>query len=411
MSNIDMSEMTSKEMLNYYLSKSYSDAREGKERGELVCWSSSIAPNEFCEAMGIHMLYPENHAAAVGAKHGAMDLLEVAEQEGYSLDNCAYARINLAYTKSRECVGESMPLPDFVIVCNNICETLVKWYENLAYELDIPIIFIDVPYNYGMEASDWSLDYIADEFTQTIKQLEEICGRPFDYEKFDQAMDMSLQTCYWWLQAMDMASVKPSPLNGFDIFNYMALIVCMRGQAGARDTFKKLAEELKVKADQGIGGLKGAEEKQRFMWDGIAVWPYLGPCLKTFKSFGMNMTGSTYPIAWNLEYTKGDLRSMARAYTQMYNNMSLEFQIRMKSDVVSHYNCDGVTYHLNRSCKCMGFMFAEIQEEVKKRTGKPYVTFDGDQCDPRNFSEAQFQTRIQSLSEMIDQAESEEVQA
>ena len=67
--------MTSREMLNYYLSKSYQDAREGKARGELVCWSSSIAPNEFCEAMGVHMLYPENHAAAVSARHGALDLL------------------------------------------------------------------------------------------------------------------------------------------------------------------------------------------------------------------------------------------------------------------------------------------------------------------------------------------------
>ena len=38
-----------------------------------------------------------------------------------------------------------VPLPDLVITCNNICNTLLKWYENLAKELDIPCIIIDVP--------------------------------------------------------------------------------------------------------------------------------------------------------------------------------------------------------------------------------------------------------------------------
>lgn len=396
--------MTSREMLNYHLSKAYSDAREGKARGELVCWSSSIAPNEFCEAMGIHMLYPENHAAAIGAKHGALDLLSVAEREGYSIDNCAYARINLAYMKTQQCVGESMPLPDFILICNNICETLVKWYENLAHELKVPIIFIDVPYNYDYSPSSHSLDYITDQFTNAIRQMEEITGRTFDYDKFDAAMDMSIQSCQWWSKAMNMAGITPSPLNGFDVFNYMALIVCMRGKAGCRDTFKKLAEELQARVDSGEPAFKDGE-KHRFMWDGIAVWPYLSPCYKTFKGLGMNMTGSTYPVAWALDYERGDMRSMAKAYTSMYNNMSLEFQIDLKSDVVTRYNCQGVTYHLNRSCKCMGFLFQEIQEEVKKRTGTPYITFDGDQCDPRNFSEAQFQTRVQGLSEMMQQEE------
>ena len=77
-------ELTSSGMLGYYLNKSYADAAAAKERGELICWSSSIAPNEFCEAMGIHVIYPENHAAAVAAKGGALDLLEVAEKKGYS---------------------------------------------------------------------------------------------------------------------------------------------------------------------------------------------------------------------------------------------------------------------------------------------------------------------------------------
>ena len=223
---------SSREMLGYYLNKSYQDAAEGKARGELVCWASSIAPCEFCETMGVHMLYPENHAAAIAAKHGAEEMIQHAEHMGYSVDNCSYARINMAYVDRKHCIAEDMPLPDFVLVCNNICETLIKWYENLAYQLQIPIILIDVPYNYEPEPSEWAIDYIAAQFEHAITQMEEITGKKFDYDRYHEVMQIAAESSYWWTKAMGMASAEPSPLNGFDIFNYMALIVCMRGKTG-----------------------------------------------------------------------------------------------------------------------------------------------------------------------------------
>lgn len=393
---------SSREMLAYYLNKSYQDAAEGKARGELVCWASSIAPCEFTETMGIHMLYPENHAAAIAAKHGAEELIQHAENMGYSLDNCSYARINLAYMDVKNCVAENMPLPDFVLVCNNICETLIKWYENIAHELDIPIIMIDVPYNYDYEPSEWAIDYIVAQFEHAIGQMEEITGRKFDREKYMEVMKTAERNCYWWTKAMSLASAEPSPLNGFDIFNYMALIVCMRGKPGCGDTFQKLAEELQEKIDKGEGAFKEGEH-YRIMWDGIACWPYLSHNYKTMKALGMNMTGSTYPRGWKLDYKPGDIRGMARAYTSVGNNLSLGAQIDLKTDVINCYNCKGVTYHLNRSCKTMCFLFHEMQNQIAGRTSTPYITFDGDQSDPRNFSKAQYETRVQGLAEMMEQ--------
>ena len=52
----------------------------------------------------------------------------------------------------------------------------------------------------------------------------------------------------------------------------------------------------------------------------------------------------------------------------------------------------------------MDFMQYEQQRILNARTGVPITTFDGDQSDPRNFSPAQFETRLQALMEMIDQA-------
>ena len=94
---------------------------------------------------------------------------------------------------------------------------------------------------------------------------------------------------------------------------------------------------------------------------------------------------------------------MARAYASVGNNMSAKFQSDMIVDVVKDHNCTGVSYHLNRSCKTMSFLYQEIQDSIAERTGVPYITFDGDQSDPRNFSKAQFETRLQGLAEMMDQ--------
>ena len=33
----------------------------------------------------------------------------------------------------------------------------------------------------------------------------------------------------------------------------------------------------------------------------------------------------------------------------------------------------------------------------------PLATFDGDQADPRNFSEAQYETRVQGLAEVMEE--------
>ena len=62
---------------------------------------------------------------------------------------------------------------------------------------------------------------------------------------------------------------------------------------------------------------------------------------------------------------------------------------------------DGLIMHQNRSCKNMSLLNNEGGQRVQKNLGVPYVIFDGDQTDARNFSEAQFDTRVEALAEMM----------
>jgi benzoyl-CoA reductase/2-hydroxyglutaryl-CoA dehydratase subunit BcrC/BadD/HgdB len=367
--------------------------------------------------MDIAMIYPETHAAGAGARKASQDLLDVAHSKGYNIDICSYARTNLGYMellKQEAMTGEKperlatskaayVPLPDLVITCNNICNTLLKWYENLAKELNIPCIIIDVPFNHTMPVPRHNKAYIADQIRAAIKQLEDITGRAFDYDKFLKVQEQVQRSVYWWNKVATYAHQKPSPLNGFDLFNYMALIVCARARDYAEITFHKFADELEAKAAAGQYAFGAAEnEKSRVTWEGIAVWTYLGATFKGLKNVGSVMTGSAYPGLWSLVYTPGDLESMGEAYTNVYINTCGSNRYEEFYKVVSKAKSDGMVLHLNRSCKLMGLLNNEGAEYVNAKMGIPFVSFDGDQTDPNVFSQAQYETRVQALAEMME---------
>ena len=55
-----------------------------------------------------------------------------------------------------------------------------------------------------------------------------------------------------------------------------------------------------------------------------------------------------------------------------------------------------------RSCKpWVGIMF-EMERQLSQKHDLPYTMFDADQADPRVFSEAQFETRLQGLQEAME---------
>ena len=49
----------------------------------------------------------------------------------------------------------------------------------------------------------------------------------------------------------------------------------------------------------------------------------------------------------------------------------------------------------------MSFIQYEMARRVAEKTDLPYAGFDGDQADPRNFAESQFETRVEGLVEVM----------
>ncbi len=62
---------------------------------------------------------------------------------------------------------------------------------------------------------------------------------------------------------------------------------------------------------------------------------------------------------------------------------------------------EGAIIHINRSCKHWSGNMYELERQLREKVGIPTVTFDGDQPIRELFSEAQYETRIQGLVEIM----------
>lgn len=174
--------LTSKDLLNELTAKHYQTALQAKAEGRPVVWATSICPNELLDAMDLVTVYPENHAAAIGARKEAMKFIEYAEGIGYSADICSYARVNMGYVDLQHAEAQDIPLPDLIFSSTNICNTVLKWYENIAKKLNIPLILFDMPFNHTYEVADNATAYIRGQLENAIRQLEEFTGRKMQME-------------------------------------------------------------------------------------------------------------------------------------------------------------------------------------------------------------------------------------
>ena len=297
---------SAKARLGKIAAEAYSSAQAAKERGEMVGWCSSNFPVEIPETLGLAVVYPENQAAVKSAPE------------------------------------QDMPQPDFLLCCNNICNCMIKWYENLAKELNIPMIMIDIPFNPDYEVSDAEVAYVRDQFRAAIAQLEELTGKKWSEEKYNEVREISGRTSRAWLKATACAHYEPSPFNGFDLLNHMAVMVTARGKLEAAEAMEKLYQEYEENHEKGVSTFR-TEEKYRIMFEGIACWPWLRVTSTGLKSRGINMVTTIYADAFGFIYD--DFDDMCRAYCKVPNAINLEYARDKRVTLCKNNKVEGLLVH------------------------------------------------------------------
>ncbi len=372
----------------------------GRQSGWPVAWVTSGAPVELLRAMDVLPVYPENYAAFC-ASQGAVPLCEVAEREGYSRDLCSYARISIGAAT----LGDDAPLaglghPDLLVACNNICGTVVKWFEALARRFEAPLFVLDTPFLHDETISPHALAYVAGQLEDLVRWLES-AGRRLDRERLAETLALSNQAVALWRQIRELCRARPSPLNAPDLFVTMAPIVSLRGTPEAVAFYRGLYDEANARVRGGVSAVAG--ERFRLLWDNIAIWPRIYHFFSHFARRGACFVADTYTGAWDAEIAVGEpLEALVRTYLGIFLNHSLAYRARRMIELSRDYACDGFVMHVNRSCKPFSLGQPAAQSLVSRATGLPGLLFEADMCDPRAYTEAPLETRIEAYLEALE---------
>lgn len=373
----------------------------GRPLRKPVAWVTSGAPVEVLRALGIFAVYPENYGAVCGAARLGTELCREAEAKGYSQDLCSYARSNIgSLTKRDKAPAGGLPNPDLLVICNNICGTVLKWYEELSRIFNVPMLIIDTPFIYD-QVEERHISYVTRQLQNLASQLEELTGRKFKEEKLKRQMTAAQETVNLWKEIRDMCKIKPSPLNIPDLFLNLAPIVSLRGTKTAISYYKTLRDEVKIRVEHGKGAVAG--EKFRLLWDNIAIWYNLFHFFRMFSDRGACFVTDTYTGGWVMDISSGDpWRSLAQTYTAVFLNRSLEFRVQQMVDLVHEFEVDGFVMHSNRSCKPYSLVQEEIRRQVTRETGVPGMMIEADMADARVYAEEQTRTRVQAFLETLE---------
>jgi len=375
-----------------------------------VAWITSGGPVELLIAMGIIPIYPENHGAMIGAKKMGVALSDVAEEMGYSRDLCSYFRVDLGQSVVNKSPVSGIPIlakpglpkPDVLICCNNICGTVMKWYEVQARRFNVPLIFLDTPYNYDGPL-DHLIEYVSKQFEEIIPELEKATGRRFSEKRFAQTAQLANEGIKLWSQVLAASENRPAPMSCFDAFFFLAPVVTLRGTRDVVDFYEDLIKELHERVASGQGAVP--EEKYRIIWDNIPIWYQVRGLSKILARYGACLVADTYTNAWadNDIDPSRPFESMARAYATIFLNRNLETKVESLCQLTERYQADGFIMHSNRSCKPYSFGQLDIKAAVTERTGLPGLIIEADMTDSRSYAAEQIETRIQAFIETVEE--------
>lgn len=379
----------------------FSKASDAKAQGKPVAWITVFTPVELLHALDLYPIAPEHFGAMCSARGFILDYLEEAERGGYSENLCSYSRCSLGYVLSG--MKGLMPPPDILITFRNSCDVYVKWWQSLHMHLGTPLFVGEAPYVLTLDDLDnYVLDYVVKQLEQLVEMAEEKFGLKFDMEKLVEIVKLSDKASELWLETLKLRRSRPCPLGGRDSASDIFPLVVMQGTKEAVKFYEELLREVKEKVSREEGVIEN--ERFRLLFDGIWLW-HAFDLIKYFEDKGAVFVYEPYSEAWayRLDASK-PLESIARKILAMGLNVDIDLRIERFLESIKEFQIDGAVLFSNRSCKTWSTPQLVTADILNKNFNVPYLLFEADMADPRQYAEAQIKNRIDAFLEVLGES-------
>ncbi|MHA1821195.1 MAG: 2-hydroxyacyl-CoA dehydratase subunit D [Promethearchaeota archaeon] len=376
-----------------------------------TAWSTSAFPIEFLWMYDIYPYLPENCATISAARHISQELIEEAEALGYSQNLCSYMKTNIGAwnRKNLSATLGGIRKPDFMCTTNTICDTHFKWFEIMSRKLKVPLYIIDVP-SYVSGSDDQRMeryiDYVIEQFYEFTDFVYDVTGKKFSKKKFFKALDKADRLAELWMLIYEYRKNIPSPIGYADTLGDILPMFALPGEKSDRGIkfYRELLNDVKeaVKLKKGVV----ADEKHRLVFEGIPFW-YKIKFFHQLALYGSVVTYEPYTYSFGArrqrtENLEESLRKLVKPIIHSPYFYNLETRLKYFGQIIDEYTIDGVILHNNLSCRPSATGLLDLKEYIQNVKNIPAIILTCDMNDPRAFSEAQMQNRLESFIEVLD---------
>ncbi|MFC1904162.1 2-hydroxyacyl-CoA dehydratase subunit D [Chloroflexota bacterium] len=406
--------------VNALIKRYYQHGKEIRERGGKVAWCMRGVPDAVLFAMDILPIYPENYATVCAAKQVAGPFIDLAEEDGYSIDLCAYMRIGFGYAHLMRDAGKEpedtpyggMAKPDMLLSPSRICDPRVKFFEAMRHYLDTPAFMYDmhVP---RIDVSDCLdevktkryIDYNTEQFGALITFLEKQTGKRLDWDRLAEAVKNTVEVWRLYDACHELRRAVPSPMPSEDAFAVMFPFMWVPGEKSSVEFYQRLYDELKQRVESGTGVVP--DEKYRLLWIGIPPYYDMG-LFNYLESLGVvpAMEANYLPGKFTAPDLSDPLRALVECYWAYDMGGSDGSEIRCGIvggsrilEIARDYKIDGVLLHSNRSCRASSIGSKHVAYLLRERLNLPTLYLEADMCDVRGYSPTRTRQMVDAFVE------------
>lgn len=395
-----------------FIMDDYNEGHEAKKAGRPVVWSCALVEKELYYALDLAPYYPEQFASLCAVRRKTKDsekeavrFARIAEQTGYSTDLCGYQRVGTGYVINGDLADAplgGMARPDLLVTTSSICDVRLKWFEDMAQRLDVPLFTLDRPERVfdGIISypKAYEIRYYRSQLEDLLSFVTKVTGHRYDPGRLNQSQDWGYKTNELRLEILELRKSIPSPMGSADGFGTMYPGMYCSGTEKAYNFYRALRDEVKAKVKAGQGQIE--DERFRLLWWGIPLWFNMG-IFNYFESLGGVFAYEPLynPIPWPPRSQDDPLNEIAvRTLSQGY---SVGTFIKWQVEVAREYNCAGAVLAYLLTCRPLYLPGLEIRRVLETELGIPSVLIECDLVDERTFSEGQIRTRLDAFAEQI----------
>ena len=374
--------------------------------------------NEILACFDLPIVFPEINSLQTAVRRVAHEYLSEAEDYGYSPDICGYVKADVAL----QLRGGAHPMGNIpkpkIAVATNACNTYIKWAEIWQRMHDVPVFVMDIPGSREATVETWSGDgdfendrrYVEGQLRELITLCEQVTGRKFDIDRLREVLGHANEMSVGWKKVLELNKAHPAPFNALtDGTIFLGVANGFRGTKEGGRYFTELVEEMKYKAEHGIGAL--TEEMYRLIFVGVPCYPifrrfnelftdwkgtFIHSTYLWFASGGANR-GFEYDLTKPIEsLAEGVLISVRDAMDSMFH------QEKALCGMIDDYGIDGIVYHPIKSCRTVSTGLADSRRFMATKYDIPSLFVESDMMDRRVVSEAQMKNRIDAFFEGLD---------